>query len=148
MAKPFIKYRDGYKYQLAVDYSIKIKMRPKKVVAEKFIELDMKGNLTILEGYAWDGASGPVRDTKQNMRASLIHDALYQLMRLGRLKADIYKEKADKLFEKVCIEDGVTPATAEMHYLVLRAGGKDATDPKNKKPVHRAPKRKSRRRKK
>ena len=140
MSNPFIEYRSGYKYQLASDYSIKTNIKPKKEVDEKFIKLDKKGELTVVEGYAWDGPSGPVVDTKENMRASLVHDALYQLMRHKHLKAKEHKDKADKLFKKICIEDGVPPATAKIYYLGLKIGGKPASDPKNKKKVHRAPK--------
>ena len=140
MSNPFIEYRSGYKYQLVSEYSIKTNIKPKKEVDEKFIKLDKKGNLTVVEGYAWDGPSGPVVDTKENMRASLVHDALYQLMRYKHLKAKEHKDKADKLFKKICIEDGVPPVTAKIYYLGLKIGGKPASDPKNKKKVHRAPK--------
>jgi len=140
MSNPFIEYRSGYTYQLASDYSIKTNIKPKKEVDEKFIKLDKKCNLTVVEGYAWDGPSGPVVDTKENMRASLVHDALYQIMRHKHLKAKEHKDKADKLFKKICIEDGVPPVTAKIYYLGLKMGGKPASDPKNKKKVHRAPK--------
>ena len=140
MSNPFIEYRSGYKYQLASDYPIKINIKPKKVVDEKFIKLDTDGNLTVVEGYAWDGPSGPVVDTKENMRASLVHDALYQLMRHKHISSRQTKDKADRLFKKICIEDGVPRTTAQIYYLGLKMGGKPATDPKNKKKVYRAPK--------
>ncbi|GMQ83853.1 MAG: hypothetical protein BMS9Abin06_0597 [Gammaproteobacteria bacterium] len=139
MPNPFITYRGGYKYQLASDYSIKITIKPKKNVSGRFIKLDTKGNLTVVDGYAWDGPSGPVEDTHENMRASLVHDALYQLMRNKYLTAKQYKDKADKLFKKICIEDGVPRITAQIYYLGLKLGGKPSTDPKNKKKIHRAP---------
>ncbi len=139
MSKPFIEFRSGYKYQLASNYLIKINIKPNKEVDDKFIKLDKSGNLTVVAGYAWDGPSGPVVDTKENMRASLVHDALYQLMRHRRLTAKEHKDKADKLFKKICIEDGVLPATAHIYYIGLKMGGKPSTDPKNKKKVHIAP---------
>ena len=73
------------------------------------------------------------------MRASLIHDALYQLMRYKKLTAKDHKDKADKIFKKICIEDGVSRAIAHTYYLGLKVGGKPATDPKNKKKIHQAP---------
>jgi len=139
MTKPFIRFRSGYKYQLASDYSIKITIKPKKDVNGRFIKLDTKGNLTVVYGYAWDGPSGPVEDTPENMRASLVHDALYQLMRNRHLTAKQHKDKADKLFKKICIQDGVPRVTAQIYYLGLKLGGKPSTDPKNKKKVQRAP---------
>ncbi len=87
MATKRIAYRSGYKYQLAKAYSIGINIKPGKDIKTKFIKLDRTGKLTIVGGYAWDGPSGPVVDTKENMRASLVHDALYQLMRNGKLTA-------------------------------------------------------------
>jgi len=74
------------------------------------------------------------------MRASLVHDVLYQLMRHKYLTAKKHKDKADKLFKKICIEDGVPRVTAQIYYLGLKIGGKPSTDPKNKKKLHRAPK--------
>lgn len=140
MSRPFIKYRSGYKYQLASNYSIKTNIKPKKKVNQKFITLTKNGNLTVLDGYAWDGPSGPVLDTKENIRASLVHDAFYQLMRLRHLTAKRHKDKADKLFERMCVQDGVPRITARIYYLGLKMGGKPSTDPKNKKKVRRAPK--------
>ena len=140
MSNAFIKYRSGYKYQLASDYSIKTKIKPKKEVDEKFLKLDKKGNLTIIEGYAWDGPSGPVIDNKENMRASLVHDAFYQLIRHRHLTIKEHKDKADRLFKKICIEDGVSRATANIFYIGLKLGGKPSADPKNQKVVYTAPK--------
>ena len=139
MATKRIAYRSGYKYQLARAYTIGTNIKPRKAIVTKFIELSKTGTLTIVDGYAWDGPSGPVIDTKENMRASLVHDALYQLMRNKKLTAKAHKVKADKLFRKICIEDGVPRTTAYIYYLGLRLGGKPATDPKNKKKTHRAP---------
>lgn len=139
MAKAYIRYRSGYKYQLASDYSLAISIKPPLTIATKYIRLETTGSLTIFEGYAWDGPSGPVRDTKENMRASLVHDALYQLMRLRYLSAKRYKNRADRLFQKICIIDGVSHPTAYAYYLGLKLGGEPATDPKNQKKIKRAP---------
>lgn len=139
MAAKKIAYRSGYKYQLATAYPLKINIRPRKDIVTEFIKLKKSGHLTVARGYAWDGPSGPVVDTRQNMRASLIHDALYQLMRHKKLSVKTHKDKADKLFKKMCIEDGVPKVTAHIYYLGLKLGGKPATDPRNKKKVKRAP---------
>ncbi|GEA50681.1 hypothetical protein VIN01S_14850 [Vibrio inusitatus NBRC 102082] len=133
-----ILYRSGYKYQLAEDFTINIDIFPGKTVDMEFIGLSLDGVLTVRSGYAWDGPSGPVVDTSRNMRASLVHDALYQILRCQHLPAN-QKEVADKLFEKICIDDGVDEFTAHMYYLGLMLGGKPATDPRNKKPTLKAP---------
>ncbi|MEZ9863793.1 DUF1353 domain-containing protein [Vibrio breoganii] len=133
-----IFYRAGYKYQLAEDFIIKVDIFPQQNIDMEFIGLSLDGWLTVRSGYAWDGPSGPVVDTSRNMRASLIHDALYQLLRCEHIPAQ-QKDAADKLFEKICISDGIDEFTAHMFYLGLKFGGKPATEPRNKKPTLKAP---------
>lgn len=139
MSEKFILYRSGYNYQLAENYQIKIAIRPSADIDHPFIALDRQGNLTVKAGYAWDGTSGPVIDTDNNLRASLVHDALYQLIRNRSLSARECKDKADRLFQKLCKEDGVAPPVAQLYYEALKKFGKPATEPKNEKPVLRAP---------
>ena len=139
MAEKNIKYRSGYKYQLATDYHFKTAIIPKQAVSIKFINLGLDGKLTVKNGYAWDGVSGPVKDTKKNLRASLVHDALYQLMRKEKISADEYKDTADKIFRKICKEDGVPSALVNVYYNVLKKVGRYATEPKNKKRIKKAP---------
>lgn len=135
----YIKYRADYKYQLANDYTIHISITPRENIETDFIDLDINGNLLIKRGYAWDGPSGPVVDTEENMRASLVHDALYQLMRVRVLSAYSYRKAADKIFKEICIDDGVSHFRASAYYKALRQYGKPAASPQNKKKVHRAP---------
>jgi len=99
-----IKYKGGYKYQLVSDYQVQINIFPSVCIFTKFIMLSMDGMLTILVGYAWDGASGGCPDLKKIMRGSLIHDALYQLIRMKLLTLDDRKP-ADKELRKACRED-------------------------------------------
>lgn len=135
-----IYFRSGYKHQLSQDYTIKTNLKPKRLIDTKFINLDLTGQLTVKEGYAWDGASGPVIDTSANLRASLVHDALYQLMRQNHLKPrSDYKDKADRLFKDLCKEDGVPSALAQFYYEGLKRFGKPSTDPKNIKDINKAP---------
>ncbi len=75
--KGFIRYRSDYKYQLAEGYQVQTLLRPKAAIKTDFIDLDITGVLLVKAAYAWDGPSGPVKDTPENMRASLVHDALY-----------------------------------------------------------------------
>ena len=137
--KGYIRYRAGYKYQLANDYSITISIKPKSDIDADFICLDVDGNLLVKKGYAWDGPSGPVIDTEENMRASLVHDSLYQLMRNKYLNARTQRKPADQLFRDLCIEDGVSNWVASAYYKALRKFGKPAASPQNKKIIHRAP---------
>lgn len=103
-----IKYREGYKYQLAETYVVQTQVKPgDHVDYDEFITLSPDGVLTIKEGYAWDGPSGPTYDSKDFMRGSLVHDALYQLMREGLLDS-AWRDTADLTLRQLCIEDGMS----------------------------------------
>ncbi|WP_373079952.1 DUF1353 domain-containing protein [Zhongshania sp.] len=118
---------------------MKVPIQPKEDIATEFINLDTLGNLFVKSGYAWDGPSGPVPDTDENMRASLVHDALYQLMRHDFISARTHRKPADKLFKKMCKEDGVSNLAASTYYKALRKFGKPSASPQDKKKAHRAP---------
>jgi hypothetical protein len=113
-----IKYKKGYKYQLYETYSIKTDIIG-YTIDNSFLKLSSIGVLTCIKGYAWDGPSGPSIDTPNWMRASLIHDALYQLMRLG-LIPNSFRSYVDSLMKQVCIEDKMWKLRAECSYQVVR----------------------------
>lgn len=102
-----IYYRSlhGYKYELAIDYYINVGIKGIEC-STPYLELSPSGLLRIKKGYAWDGASGPTFDSKSSMRGSLVHDTLYQLIRLKKLPASC-RVVADALLEKICLEDGM-----------------------------------------
>jgi len=62
------------------------------------------------------------------MRGSLVHDALYQLMRKKQLPVS-YKDYADKLLHDICIEDGMSKFRAWYVYHAVRLFGKGAIKP-------------------
>ena len=140
MTRGYIRYRSEYKYQIASDYKIQISILPAEDIVTDFIELQSDGELTVKRGYAWDGPSGPVIDTTENLRASLVHDALYQLMRNEELNTRTHRKTADQLFRDICKEDGLSGFRANIYYKALRKFGKPAASPENKKKIHRAPK--------
>jgi hypothetical protein len=90
------KKRRTYKYNLHSDVTFQAKIQILKVRGSRFVTIDKNGNLRIKKGYAWDGPSGPTIDTKNFMRGSLIHDALYQLMREGII-AQHQRKRADEI---------------------------------------------------
>lgn len=135
-----IYYKSGYKYQLSRDYILPVSpIKPKEFIYSEFIRLDIDGTLFILEGYAWDGPSGPAIDTPNFMRGSLVHDALYQLMRENKLDHDTYRELADRLLQQICIEDGMSTLRAWWVYQGVRFGGGPSADPENNNPTITAP---------
>ena len=134
-----IAYKDGYRYQLQEGYSLEISIRPAAAVANDYIALDPQGALRIAKGYAWDGPSGPTLDTRNFMRGSLVHDALYQLMREGLLDHTIHREAADRILQSLCREDGMTALRAWWVYQGVRLFGNPASDPAQLRPVLWAP---------
>lgn len=99
-------FKRGYKYQANRDYHIKLDIKLDKPIDEPFVKMDAEGNLTVLRGYAWNGASGPTWDTLNSMIGSLVHDVGYQLIRLGLIES-AYKEYFDGLLHDICVEDGM-----------------------------------------
>ena len=110
-----IKYTAGYKYQLFEDYETPLICLLEKDIDTFFISLSASGVLKIKKGYAWDGPSGPTIDTKTFMRGSLIHDALYQLMRTGYLPHS-FRDHADQALKNACLEDGMNRIRAWLVY--------------------------------
>ena len=136
----FIEYKKGYKYQLADEYVVDIDIMPENdIMTNDYINLTSEGCLTIKKGYAWDGPSGPTIDTLNFMRSSLVHDALYQLMRNEHLDKETYREPADRLLQKMCKEDGMFLLRAWWVYWAVHKFGDPSADPSNKKPVIQAP---------
>ena len=78
--------------------------------------------LLIKQGYSWDGPSGPARDTNNFMRASLVHDALYQLIEESQLHKK-HRKDADKAMRKICKEDGMGGPRRFWTYWAVRIFG-------------------------
>ena len=129
-----IRYRKGFKYQLAEDYYIILDLKIPKSVESDFLLLANNGVLKIFKGYAWDGASGITFDTKSSMRGALVHDALYQLMRMELISID-FRLFADKTLKRICIEDGMYEWRAEMWFKAVQGFADFAAEPKNLKKV-------------
>lgn len=118
----------GKKYQLAepmMTFIPEFKELPD--IKHKPFLLIYQGWFYIEPGYMWDGASGPPNNP-DNMRASLFHDALYELMQLGLLDRK-YRDVADQLLRQICLEDGMSHFWADRFYNVVRAFGESHTFP-------------------
>lgn len=135
---PQIHYKAGYKYQLHDTYTILTTIRPEAPIKTRYLSLSMEGELRIRYGYCWDGPSGPTWDTLSSMRGSLVHDALYQLMRMEFLDHK-WKKAIDLLFERILVEDGMWAWRARIWYRGVATLAEGATLPENKKEVLTAP---------
>lgn len=114
-----VKYKSGYKYQIAETFQYQTDVYPAETLTSPFMELNVDGLLTLFSGYASDGPSGPTFDTKSFMRGAFVHDALYQFIREG---ADISRKKADEILRQICIEDGMWKVRAWWVYQGVRIG--------------------------
>ncbi len=128
-----MKYRKGYKYQLVDTIAFPVTNLPTIGIETEYILLGY-GMLQIKQGYAWDGPSGPTIDTKTYMRAALAHDALYQLIRMGKLPAS-YRIIADKLLRQMCRDDGMSSFRASYTYWAVRTFGGASAIPGDVKEV-------------
>lgn len=132
-----MKYRAGYKYQLAETYQHQTKIVG-STCQHEYIGLNIYGMLTILKGYAWDGCSGPTIDTKDTMRGGLVHDALYQLMRVGLLDRS-WREEADLTLQRICREDGMSKFRAWYYFQGVDYFAKFASNPNAEPKILTAP---------
>ncbi len=133
-----IKYRDGYRYQLDESYVIRTPIRPVSTVQTQFIRLDMDGTLRILSGYAWDGPTGIWFFKRKLMRPSLVHDALYQLLRQKRiLQHD--RVLVDGMYRDISLANRVWRKRVWWQYLGVRRLATRAADPRSQKQTWTAP---------
>jgi hypothetical protein len=117
-SKEKIYFSEGYSYKLLKPYSVKV---PIDENAEGRLLQLKDGVLTIEAGYTWDGVTeGP--DHRQDMRASLVHDALYELLRYNHLSKELVP-KINAIYEKIALEDGEGGFRAEFMYRVENALG-------------------------
>ena len=135
--KPHIKYRNHIKYQLLEEYHIQTNITG-YCFETPYMRMEYSGLLKIFYKYTWDGPSGPVPDIPSTMRASLVHDALYQAMRLGFIPLS-ERDKADRMFQAICVEDGVVSVVAWAMYQALRKYGEPNAMPGTEPPPIIAP---------
>ena len=142
-----IHYRktDGWKFTLTQPFAIQTEIRVSaylkdRIGGQRLIDLSPSGLVTVYPGYCWDGPSGPSVDTAAFIYASLIHDALYQLMRLGLLDQK-FRIHADRLMRKMNLDGGMSRFRAWYTYRAVRIGGASAARKtgKHRNPELRAP---------
>ena len=95
-------------------------------VQTRYIDMTVDGVITVKRGYVYDGASGPTIDSKNTMLASLIHDALYQLMR-GNLISRDWRKRADEVLYEILIDKGMWKLRAKIWYRTVRKAAGNAS---------------------
>ena len=136
-----ISYQEGFRYVLREPYSLDLSaygFRP-IIHAESgnaWVSIDEHSVLRVAETYAWDGDSGPARTTRASLRASLVHDALYQLIRIGALRPT-EKHLADQVYRDILLANGMWAPRTWWRGLALRVFGANALT--HERPVLTAP---------
>tara|TARA_R100001530_G_scaffold115584_2_gene82551 strand:+ start:665 stop:1177 length:513 start_codon:yes stop_codon:yes gene_type:complete len=139
-----IKYRRGIKYQLVETYVGPTNIFPEEDIDTDWIALEANGRITINAGYGWDGPSGPTIDTHDFMRAALVHDALYQLIRMkmlggNDLERESFRNAADLEMARIQKEDCMNPIRRFFTYMGVSLFASFAADPANRRKVITAP---------
>ena len=117
-----------YKYKFKVEENFSIELPFKIPDFEHEYASSKDGILSVKKGYAWDGASGPVINTRDTLVASLVHDVLYQAMRLNLIKPSKENRKiADKNFFEILKMNGVNSFRSKVWYLAVKLFGKKST---------------------
>ena len=132
-----MKYTKGYKYRLEETEFIETPIKGYEIVSD-YVALNSVGTLEIRKAYCWDGASGPTIDTKSAMRGSLVHDALYQIIRKGFLPFEM-RGVADQMFYDICIIDGMWRLRAALWLFGVRNFASFAARPWNDNKIYAAP---------
>lgn len=137
MKNPKIRYtKIGSHFKLEPDWVVKLwvglpdVVQDSSSIAYRYISLE-NGELGIRNSYCWDGSSVPFKKVwkvfgwdsdKYCKVASLVHDALCQLIRLGLLPMR-HKKYVDELYRRMCIAGGMGKKQANMRYWFLRKFG-------------------------
>jgi len=137
-----LTYRElgDWKYQTKIDLTIQTGLKGCPEIETEYLRLRPSGVLFIRAGYAWNGSNW-TQDEKA-MLASLVHDALYQLMRMGLLSRTVFRKPADALYRDLYFAEAMSSVTkrrwfwekkyrfhANLRYRMLQWFGKSSTYP-------------------
>lgn len=138
MTEHGICYIDGYKYQMAESGCMQTEIYPPADINTPFYSISAKGRIVAHSGYAWDGISGPMLNTKTMMRASLFHDICCQAINDGQLDPS-WRPQADKEFKRIAKMDGAFGLRVWYAYRAVCAYTKLRNGSKQPERVHNAP---------
>jgi hypothetical protein len=84
-------------------------------------------DITVLEGFVWDGASAPIRSSVRKdgliRAAALIHDYLYRNLGKATSTLSFSRKGADKLFHRIMLEAKMSRWKAGKAYWAVRGFG-------------------------
>jgi len=148
-----MKYQAGFKFVVKEDEHFSTPLRPLKNIVTKYITLDTNGNMCVLSGFPYDGASGPIKMVarvleltnkwlwqkylKKYMRGACFHDAACWLLRHEHLLPGQLIPVNEHLYN-ILIEDKMRKWRARGWVKTLNQFDFYA-DPENVKEIYEAP---------
>ncbi len=119
MSELHYKYLRLYKYELLDDYVIHMPIPIINPCIESTFEIHDYA-LILYKGFQWDGATGAL-DTDDFMAASAAHDAIWNAIRLDKLRNTFRVRRwADKVLYKICRKEGMPWFRAMYVYYLVR----------------------------
>lgn len=116
-----MKYREikgKYRYELTHSYCHELSFTVSEIRGNDWCGLFPRRALIVERLYQWDGVSFPCfPQSAHTARATLVHDSLTQLAKLGHCT----RLQADREFKKVLIADGVSRLLAGFMFACVRA---------------------------
>lgn len=131
-----VVYYHGYDYQLRQDAWFNTSVVGYNIDTE-YATLSVNGKLKVKKNFGSDGATG-IWDTKHVIPGSMVHDALYMLLRMGLLPRS-ERDNADRTLEAVCIESGMWKWYAKIIYLGVKFFAAAAAHPDHRRKEYTAP---------
>jgi len=113
---------EKYPYQLTqrYEYQLPVSWPPiEMTIVTPYVTLTLTHMLVLQKGYSWNGAN-VVPDGTKILRASVIHDALCQLIGMGKLPKSPYRKLADQTLYHICRMDGMSWIAATTMYYAVR----------------------------
>lgn len=120
-----MKYKSGYRYVSQEAVLVDVGAELHAPLNSPFASIAAE-KLCVMSKYAWDGASFTpflwLGTPTAWLTPSLVHDALYQLIREGLLDRQ-YRAAADRLFREMLLAREVWPVVAWVAYWSVRVFG-------------------------
>ncbi|MCY4128226.1 MAG: DUF1353 domain-containing protein [Gammaproteobacteria bacterium] len=133
-----VTYEKIWRYKLEDDFHLDfekefgLSLHTKSEINGKFYTISDR-ELSAKQGYAWDGASGPVVQTKNSVRATLVHDIMCQAMAMNDLFRTRRNRKiADRIFLLILKQDGMAWLRRQVWYRAVRTFGGKRTKNENR----------------
>lgn len=115
-----MKYKktERYRYKLAEDEVVTLPVDLNCQFKHEYFEYDGI-KLVIKKGYAWDGVTGPVFQSKSTKIPSLVHDVLKQAESLY-LIPETRRKDIDECYRYFGKKSGMNIFRRNLHYRVIR----------------------------